>query len=348
MIDLDSAEYADPDSLRGYATACLTQLVDTSPYRHLPAQYVHTVAEAIAAAAGLSFLVALITSRSLALREQAVADPHDQHWRAGLPTLAADAMRDDLDARLGEQAVTARHLLLPLAYAQGGGLPWESLWPALATALSGTGYTSADLQTLIAQAGYYITESTVDGQRSVYRLFHEALAEHLRADRDRAADHAVITAVLTQRVPRLGDGQLDWAHAHPYTRTHLATHAALAGHLDPLLLQPRFLLAAAPAPLRNALPAASSDDARSAAYAYQLADAVHHNSDRPERRVAHLQLAAAYAGEPTSPTGSNTAASTSTGAPSGPAGNHTPHIGHSAATPAGSGRWPAPGSMAAT
>ena len=42
-----------------------------------------------------------------------------------------------------------------------------------------------DLDWLIEAAGYYIVESTSeDGRRSVYRLYHEALAEHLRAEAD--------------------------------------------------------------------------------------------------------------------------------------------------------------------
>ena len=50
-------------------------------------------------------------------------------------------------------------LLLPLAYAQGGGLPWEDMWPLLANALApGHGYTNEDLLWLAGHAGSFIVE----------------------------------------------------------------------------------------------------------------------------------------------------------------------------------------------
>ena len=147
--------------------------------------------------------MALITGRSLALRSELV-DPADRAWSDSLPTLAADAMREDLDGRLEDLADRTRELLLPLAYAQGSGLPWEDIWPLLARALTGTPCTSADLDWLIDAAGFYIAESTSeDGRRSVYRLYHEALAEHLRAGRNNsAADQTAIVDALTVHTPR--------------------------------------------------------------------------------------------------------------------------------------------------
>ena len=158
-------------------------------------------------------------------------------------------MRDDLDSRLGELAARARDLLLPLAYAQGTGLPWEDVWPLLARTLTRTPCTSADLDWLIEEAGYYIVESTSeDGRRSVYRLYHEALAEHLRAGRDDpTADQAAIVDALTGHTPRLGR----WPHRLGCLPTHIPGPTSppmppRTDRLDPLLTDPRFLLAAAP------------------------------------------------------------------------------------------------------
>ena len=128
VLNLDADEYADLDSLRDYAVTCLTRVTDTSPYRHQPRHYLDRVAGAIAQAAGRSFLVALITARSLALQSH-LPDPDNQTWRANLPTIPADAMRADLATRLGPDADTARALLLPLAYAEGNGLPWKTCGP---------------------------------------------------------------------------------------------------------------------------------------------------------------------------------------------------------------------------
>ncbi|PZS30711.1 MAG: hypothetical protein DLM61_10135, partial [Pseudonocardiales bacterium] len=298
VINLDHPTYADPDSVRRYARECLVRLSDESPYRYQPAPYLDAVTEAIAEAAGNSFLVALITARSLALQQHLV-DPYDPTWRAGLPRAAAEAMREDLDTRLADHVSRARDLLLPLAYAQGSGLPWEDLWPRLASALADTAYTSTDIDWLIDVAGFYIVEATSDdGRRSTYRLYHEALAEHLRATReDPIADHTVIVDALVDHTTRLPDGYSDWDHAHPYTTTNLALHAAEAHQLDQYVTDPRFLLAAHRSPLLSALPAATTPAAQAAADAYRRAD-TRLTTCRPQDQPAYLQLAARSARAP--------------------------------------------------
>ncbi|MGH3896888.1 MAG: NACHT domain-containing protein [Pseudonocardiaceae bacterium] len=298
VLNLDHPSYADPDSVRRYARECLVRLSEESPYRYQPAPYLDAVTDAIAEAAGNSFLVALITARSLAL-QQHLADPDDPTWRAGLPRAAAEAMRDDLDTRLADQVSRARELLLPLAYAQGSGLPWEDLWPRLASALANTTYTSTDIDWLIDVAGFYIVEATSDdGRRSTYRLYHEALAEHLRATRDDpVADHTVIVTALVDHTTRLPEGYSDWDHAHPYTTTNLALHAAEAHQLDQYVTDPRFLLAAHRSPLLSALPATTTPTAQAAADAYRRAD-TRLTTCQPQDRPAYLQLAARTARAP--------------------------------------------------
>jgi hypothetical protein len=298
LVDLDTDRYADPDSVRRYARSCLIQLADDSLYRHQPAGYLDAVADAIAHAAGNSFLVALITARSLALRPDLV-DPNDPVWRAALPRVAADAMRADLDGRLDRHADRARDLLLPLAYAQGSGLLWEDLWPTLARALTGSRYTSDDIDWLVDNAGYYVVESTTDnGRRSTYRLYPEALAAHVRAGRtDQAADHATIVDTLTNHTGRLPDGQPDWPRAHPYTLANLATHAAGTDRLDPLVTDPRYLLTAGRAPLLAALPSTATPEGRAAADAYRRA-AARLRTCPAHHRPAYLQLTARCARAP--------------------------------------------------
>ncbi len=298
VLDLDDDRYADPVSVRRYIESCLVELSEDSAYRHQPASYLREVAEAVAAAAGSSFLVALITARSLALTPRLV-DPADRAWREGLPRMASDAMRSDLEQRLGTEADRARELLLPLAYAKGSGLPWEDLWPHLVRALSGRRYTNDDLDWLIERAGYYIIESTSDHQRrSAYRLYHEALAEYLRTSReDPIADETAIVDALTEHTPRLLDGQCDWSRAHPYVTTNLASHAAGTRRLDPLVTNPRFLLAASSPHLLAALPSAATWPARAAADAFRRAVGRLRTS-RDCHRPAYLQLAARCARAP--------------------------------------------------
>ncbi|HET9657515.1 MAG TPA: hypothetical protein VFP72_19345, partial [Kineosporiaceae bacterium] len=194
---------------------------------------------------------------------------------------------------LGDEADRVRDLLLPLAYAQGTGLPWEDIWPALARALTGHPCTSRDLDWLIDVAGYYITESTTDdGRRSTYRLFHEALAEHLRGQReDVSRDQTVIVDTLAGHAPRLADGHPDWGRAHPYARVHLAQHAVGTPRLDELAADPRFLLTASPPQLLSALPSATSPTTRATADAYARA-AGRLRTSLPCHHPAYLQLAA--------------------------------------------------------
>ena len=289
-IDLDADRYADPGALAVYAARGLLGASADSPYLRAAPDQVRAVAWAVAEAAGASFLVARIASSTLAAAESIVADPRDLLWRAGLPRAAGDAMRQDLTTRLGENARRAEDLLRPLAFAEGQGLPWEDLWAPLASALAGHLYTDEDLLWLRRTAGSYVVEATEAG-RSVYRLYHQALAEHLQENADWLAVDAAFVDVLLSRVPLNDDGSKNWQRSHPYIRHYLASHAADCGKLDPLLLDPGFQLAAAQPGLLAHLSDARSNEAMAAAAAYQRA--AHHLRDEPaEDRASYLELAA--------------------------------------------------------
>ncbi len=287
-IDLDDERYADPGSLRRYAEDRL-QAADGSPYASADPMIVQAVARAVAQAAGRSFLVALITSRTLAAQRK-IPDPADESWRASLPGTAAQAMQQDLDTRLRGDAARACALLRPLAYAAGRGLPWEDIWAPLASVLAGRDYHDRDLIWLRENAGSYFIEDTERG-RSVYHLYHAALAEYLRHGQDEGQRHGEIHEFLLSRVPRAATGERDWPAAHPYTLAHLATHGAAAGTLDKLIIDPGYLACAAPLGLLAAFPAARDPDARLAAVAYQRAMHRLPSSDLPDK-LSYLDLAA--------------------------------------------------------
>ena len=296
-VDLDSPRYADPASIRAYIRRILltSDSLDSAYrpsglYQAAPQDLLDEIIEAIGVAAGTSFLVARITAATEATTA-ALPDPADQAWRDALPRYAGDAMRRDLRLRLGDDAELAARLLLPLAYAQGAGLPWESIWPSLVDALSPSrGYGNDELIWLRRAAGSYAVESLADG-RSVYRLYHRALAEYLLADRDQHADEQAITQTLITLVPPGERDAREWAAAHPYIRTHLATHAARAGTIDELLTDPGYLLAAGRPQLLAAANAASTPPARAAADAYRRA-ARHLRATPPREHASYLQLAA--------------------------------------------------------
>ena len=208
-------------------------------------------------------------------------------------------MRKDLDTRLGPDAARARDLLRPLAYAEGQGLPWEDIWAPLASRISGHTYTNDDLHWLRGHAGSYVVEAT-EASRSAYRLYHQALTEHLRAATAAAgltdtAIHQAYVDVLTARVPRTLEATRDWAHAHPYTLHHLATHAAAAGTLDPLLDDAEYLVHADPDTLLPALDHVRTGQGRLTRTVYR-ATAGHHRHATPAVRRQLLAIDAARAG----------------------------------------------------
>jgi WD40 repeat protein len=286
-IDLDDEHYADPDSLYEYVLRGLETGNPQSPYHSAPDDLTAAVARAVAAAAGHSFLVALIVSRTL-LSAAGPPDPADPAWRDSLPGNAAAAMHADLETRLGVDADRARDLLRPLAFAHGAGLPWEDLWASLSSQLSGHSYSDEDLIWLRRHGGSYVVEAMESGH-SVYRLYHAALAEYLRQGCDEDHIHKLFTRFLVDRLPASRTGP-DWSRAHPYTLAHLATHAQRAGLLDGLVLDPRYLVNAMPAGLLAALPAARDPDAELAGRAYQRA--VHQLRDQPEDyQLSYLELA---------------------------------------------------------
>lgn len=260
VMDLDNERYGDPAAVRVYARKLLT--VPGSPLLCTDPAVVDAVAEAIAAAAGRSFLVARITARTTA-REPRVPHPGTPGWRTWceqLPRLPGEAMERDLEQALGPLADRARDLLRPLAFAQGAGLPWAALWPRLASALSGHAYSDEDVVWLRQAAGSYVVEGVEDGG-SVYRIYHRALIEYLREGQDAERVQRTATEVLRD---------LD----HPYVRHYLALHAGEGGVLDSLVQDAVFVLSSDASQLLAALPRLRTADGRRAGRAVRDVEAV--------------------------------------------------------------------------
>ncbi|WP_174387632.1 caspase family protein, partial [Nocardia takedensis] len=290
-IDLDAPRYADRDALATYAARGLLGTDPEGIYRHAGSQVLRSVAHAVAEQAHPSFLVARIVAATLAAESTVPDDPDDPEWRAGLPRLPGEAMRHDLDSRLGENARRARDLLRPLAFAQGQGLPWENLWAAIASAMSGHDYTDHDLMWLRHTAGSYIVEAVEHG-RSAYRLYHQALAEHLTENLDPHHIHTVFTHTLRRHALTTGDPDTDWSRAHPYTRHHLATHATHARLVDDLVTDTDYLVHAEPAPLLDALHTVTTPTGLLTRSIYRCS-ADHHRHLTPTRRRQLLAIDAA-------------------------------------------------------
>ncbi|WP_186315946.1 caspase family protein [Catellatospora sichuanensis] len=295
MVDLDddAERVASRADITEYARLCLLHISECSPYRGRQASYIDDICAAISHAAGNSFLVAQIVARTLA-NQSTSADPNDNAWRESLPRVASEAMRMDLQSRLGDSADTAERLLLPLAYAEGRGLPWEAIWPALSNAMSGSSYRSEDLRWLMDKVGYYVSEYCPDETHSYYRIYHTSLAEYLRRDRDKTADQRlVVNTALATVVPGLNGG---WEHAHPYWLSYLARHAVAGGVLDDLLENAGYLSSADPGELSTTLHHAKSAHARDIRTVY-LASLQYHRTTNVESRRRILAIDAAKVGQ---------------------------------------------------
>lgn len=255
QIDLDAPQWVEPDDVFQYVVRRL--LASEEPGRHTPYSNnpatATLVARALADRANDVFLVAQTATQALLADDYAV-DISITGWAEQLPTGLEEAFRQFLlaiDNRHLDELTSSqvRTVLLPLAFAEGEGLPWSNLWSSAATSIAnGEDITDKVIAKVINHAAAFIVESIEVGQ-SVYRLYHERLAEHLRekmATREDKPQLKIFNALLT-RVPsaRTSDERI-WLEAHPYLKKHMASYAAKAGCLESLVADPAFLLCADP------------------------------------------------------------------------------------------------------
>ena len=291
LIDLDTDSYTGHGDIERYVYDFLVS--SGAAERGCEPDVMRTIAEAVAERAQQSFLVARMTVRALA-HGDLVVDPAEPDWQKRLPTEVGQAF-DAYLARYGDDQPKVRRLLTPLAYAEGEGLPWDSLWARLAGALSQVPCSDDDVEWLFRHAGAYVVEVATDDERSVFRLYHEALAEHLRDPRRAVENQRRLTRVLMESVPVRSDGDRDWSRAHPYVLEHLPGHAAAAGELDGLLTDPFFLVHADPDALLAAM--ADAEDHESVRIRAMYRASAHlHRGLPPESRAQLLAVDAARFG----------------------------------------------------
>jgi len=180
--------------------------------------WIEAAAAKVAAAADGSFLYARLVARSLQ------AAPNVQ--LGSMPADASAAFVQDIAARFPDDQKRVNNMLRALAFSLGLGLS-RAVWAEVATALdvSGATYDDDDIIWMLRHIGSYIVETTVvtDGiGQAVYRLIHQALADHLQKG---------VTIAHTQIVDALCRGIEGeaWLGADPYLRRHLVHHAVLAG-----------------------------------------------------------------------------------------------------------------------
>ena len=241
-----------------------------SPYQN-PARHVRArrLAAAIAGQVGRTFLVARLAAAALTQRPE-LADPADPAWLATLDDDVVGVFRADLIRAFPEpdNRLAAVELLRAVAFAYGKGLPWDEIWPLVASAVAGRRgkFGDRDIAHLLASPISAYLATDIENGTTVYRLFHDALRGALRTRwRDlldgqmrRDPDEAAVEARITRALRTLIHGQ-DVTNAPGYLLRSLPGHAQAAGMIDELLADDAYLLHA---DLRRLLPAA--DSARSA------------------------------------------------------------------------------------
>jgi hypothetical protein len=239
-IDLDDPRYLGAEDVSRYVRRRLLAEDEPSretPYRGNPEQ-AESAAAAVARRAGGVFLIAYILSRHLMAAESAV-DVTGPKWYE--VTAIDEAFKEDLERfdrlpdKIGLNKQSASDLLRPLAFAEGAGLPWDALWASLATSIAGRTYTDSDIDALLDHAGAYIVETLEHGS-SVYRLYHQALADCFRRDKGREAEIQRRIADALERSIPYGprNSGPNWQNVHWYVITQYPAHAAAAGHSNKL------------------------------------------------------------------------------------------------------------------
>ncbi|MGW3246548.1 hypothetical protein [Streptomyces sp. NPDC001070] len=191
-----------------------------------------------------------------------------------------------------------RPVLTALAFAQGRGMPESVLVHAALTLDGDPPLSLQDLYALLdGEARFYLRRDIDSDGTTLYRLFHEGLADWLRRPTSQPASQDSSTQTdplpgraenlferLLECVPRDSAGRMQWQHTVGYLLRHTAQHAVDAGRMDELLNDVDYLQHADPHALVDALPYASSDQARLNAAVYRTSWDVHHRLPPTARR----------------------------------------------------------------
>ncbi|MGW4771963.1 hypothetical protein ACWEO2_28470 [Nocardia sp. NPDC004278] len=284
LVDLDLPLYRDNQAVVDYARSLLIGAREPglrTPYRtgirtaegnELAEVVAAAIAERASTTESESFLMARLLALAIRSRREAV-DVRDGNWHNDIPDTVGAAFDEDL-RRLGSRERPVRMLLTALAWAKGSGLPWETIWIPMAEAIAEAHgeLTDDDVRWALDNAGSYIIEDIGAGGRSVFRVFHELLAEHLRRTSTHHRSASVIGRgicdCLQAIVPTTRTGCLRWDVAHPYIRSYLAEHArdADGAPIENLLADLDFLASADPASLSSVLMTLDSHHAMAGVY----------------------------------------------------------------------------------
>ena len=201
VIDLDSEAYRDPLALADYIYRLLTAAEEpnvSTPYTKRPrprasqeAQEARAVARAIAKRAtsrnrrSESFLIGRLLALSVRARAEMV-DITSPEWQSELPASVAEAFEEAWAGWAARPALRAP-CCAPWPGRRGPGCRgstsgpgWPRSWRGRAGGPRSDSVSDEDVRWLFRKAGAYVVKDLGPGGRSVYRLFHDLLATHLR------------------------------------------------------------------------------------------------------------------------------------------------------------------------
>jgi WD40 repeat protein len=175
-----------------------------------------------------------------------------------------------------------------VAYSHGTGMPATviaRLAPLFRSDAPVIGLTSGEFDRVLQRIRFYLRSSPDTDATTLYRLFHQGLADHLRTG---TADLSGLLDRLLATAPLDSGGQRQWDAAEPYVRRHATRHAVDAGRLDQLIsVDPKEL-----EPLFNAT---GTRQGRLAAAIYRNSLQEHHGADLVRKRDLLALNAARFA-----------------------------------------------------
>ncbi|MET9483531.1 hypothetical protein [Streptomyces sp. NPDC006638] len=251
QLALGSPEYGTTEDVSRFVRQILQHRND-SQWRHVDKQVLDDVAHAAAEAAGGSWLRAYLFAVVLSPSDPSVARVHAERSTGELFLEKLESLDIDADRQW------ARDLLLPVALAQGGGMPADGrLWAAVVKAGGNVDVRESELKHIQELAGEFLAAPEDDMHGAGWRFERAIYARSLAESADETDAHGAFVRAMYDRLPVRPSSSRDWSAADLYTRDYFPHHARIAGVLEEYLDDPEFLLSVNAETLRRALIIAS-------------------------------------------------------------------------------------------
>ncbi|MET9608922.1 hypothetical protein ABZZ17_28310 [Streptomyces sp. NPDC006512] len=284
LIALDGPEFTGPGDIAGFVRHVLCHRKG-SRWHPTRDERLTEVADTVAKISAGSWLRAYLFSVNLS-----PLDPAEAHVDA--ERTIADLFLQELET-FDADPRWAQNLLLPVALAQGTGLPADGLlWAAVLRALGGESPGTTEIERVQRKASEFLASPEEKMHGAGWRFPPSPYAAALAGASDAEAGHAAFVRAMYEGLPTRPRGGRDWTAADRYTRSHFAHHARLAGVLDTFLDDPEFLLAMDAETLRRALNLSLLGAHDKASRVHSLCEQLHASPLRDGHTLSRLALLA--------------------------------------------------------